>query len=63
MENIIVIGILALIVGAAIFYLICEKRKGVKCIGCPYAKQCASKSCSKCGSGCSGHISKIHKEN
>lgn len=43
MENFIVIGILALIVGAIIFYLIREKKKGVKCIGCPYAKQCAGK--------------------
>ncbi len=52
MENFIVIGILALIVGAVIFYLVGEKKKGVKCIGCPYAKGCASKGCSKCGGGC-----------
>ncbi len=47
MENFIVIGILAIIIGGIIFYLIREKKKGVKCVGCPHAKQCAG----KCG-GC-----------
>ncbi len=59
MVNFIVIGILALIIGAIIFYLVREKKKGVKCIGCPYAKQCGS----KCNGGCGEHSSKIHKEN
>ncbi len=61
MEDFIVIGILALIVGAIIFYLVREKKKGVKCIGCPYAKGCASKSCGKCGGGCTSHTE--HQEN
>lgn len=47
MENYIVAGILVLIVGAAIFYLVRQKKKGVKCVGCPYAKQCGG----SCGSG------------
>ncbi len=46
MINYIIVGILALLLGAVISYLVREKKKGVKCIGCPYAKQCASKSCS-----------------
>ncbi len=48
MENFIVIGILALIIGGIIFYLVREKKKGVKCVGCPHAKQCAG----KCGGNC-----------
>ena len=32
------------IVGAAIFYIIKEKRKGTKCIGCPMAGECKHKS-------------------
>ncbi len=41
MENIIVILIVAAIVAAALFYIIREKRKGRKCIGCPAATNCA----------------------
>ena len=47
MENYIVIGILVAIVGASVWYLIRAKKRGEKCIGCPYAKACGSK-CS-CG--------------
>lgn len=43
MENFIVAGILTVLIGAIIFYLVREKKKGRKCIGCPYAKQCMSK--------------------
>lgn len=40
MEDIIIIVIVAVIVAAIVFYLIRAKKKGQKCIGCPYAKQC-----------------------
>ncbi len=63
MENFIVAGILILIVGAIVFYLVREKKKGVKCIGCPYAKQCSRKSCGKCNGECATHSETIHKEN
>ena len=46
MENltdIIVILIVAVIIGAICFYLWRQKKKGVKCIGCPYAKECGGK--------------------
>ena len=43
MENFIVIAILCIIIGCAIAYIIKEKKKGVKCIGCPYAKECSGK--------------------
>ena len=39
----IAIAAIALIVGAAAFYIIRAKRRGEKCVGCPYAKQCSGK--------------------
>ncbi len=50
MENFIVAGILIVLIGTIVFYLVREKKKGKKCIGCPYAKQCGN--CHK--DGCSG---------
>ena len=43
----IVIAVIALAVGGALAYIIREKKRGSKCIGCPYSKSCGSK-CS-CG--------------
>ncbi|MBQ8293373.1 MAG: FeoB-associated Cys-rich membrane protein [Bacilli bacterium] len=43
MDDLIPIIIIVLIIGAASFYLIKAKRRGQKCIGCPYAKTCSSK--------------------
>ena len=43
MENAIIIVILAAIVTAIVVYLIKAKKRGEKCIGCPYAKQCSGK--------------------
>lgn len=42
MTNIIVGLVILLVVGAAVIYIIKEKKKGVKCIGCPAAAQCAA---------------------
>jgi hypothetical protein len=44
-ENIILVVILILIVGGAGLYIYSSKKKGKKCIGCPYAKQCSSHKC------------------
>ena len=41
--DIIVILIVAVIIGAICFYLWRQKKKGVKCIGCPYSKECSGK--------------------
>lgn len=38
MENIIVLLIISAIVAAAIAKIVKEKRKGAKCIGCPYSQ-------------------------
>ncbi|MCQ2508671.1 MAG: FeoB-associated Cys-rich membrane protein [Dorea sp.] len=40
--------ILLLLVGSALFYIRKEKKKGVRCIGCPNA--------GKCSCGCGGHV-------
>ncbi len=50
--NIIVIAIIVAILGGAIFYIIREKKRGTKCIGCPAGKSCSSgtsSSSSDCG--------------
>ncbi|MBP3653903.1 MAG: FeoB-associated Cys-rich membrane protein [Oscillospiraceae bacterium] len=50
MTNFIVIAIVAVILGAAIGYIVKEKKKGTVCIGCPSAGTCSG-ACSCC-SGC-----------
>ena len=45
MENVIVVLILVAIAAGIIWYLIRAKKRGEKCVGCPYAKQCGSKCC------------------
>jgi len=44
-ENAILIAVIVIVIGAASFYIYKEKKKGVKCVGCPYAKECAKKNC------------------
>jgi len=46
--NIIAICVIALTVGGALLYIIRAKKRGEKCIGCPYAKLCGS----QCGRSC-----------
>jgi radical SAM protein with 4Fe4S-binding SPASM domain len=43
MENLVIIAALLLIVFLAVFYIVRAKKRGEKCIGCPYAKQCGGK--------------------
>lgn len=54
MDNFIIVAVLAIIIGAALAYVIKAKKSGAKCIGCPDSKTCASKNTS---SGCSGNCS------
>ena len=42
MENVIVILLLIALVAGILWYLIRAKKRGEKCIGCPYAKQCGN---------------------
>ncbi|MBR2132492.1 MAG: FeoB-associated Cys-rich membrane protein [Oscillospiraceae bacterium] len=48
MVDIVTGAVLLLILSGAAVYMIREKKRGAKCIGCPY-----SKSCSSGQSGCS----------
>ena len=43
LTDFIVLFVLLAIVAGIIFYLIRAKKRGEKCIGCPYAKQCGGK--------------------
>lgn len=45
MENLIVVGILLVLVGAAVLYIRKERKKGRGCIGCPCAGHCSGKGC------------------
>ena len=47
MIDLIVVAIIGVIIGSAIAYIIKEKKKGVQCIGCPYAGKCTSCSSKK----------------
>lgn len=51
MANLIVIAVLLIVVGLAVSYIIKEKKRGVVCIGCPHAGECAKKR----QGGCGGH--------
>lgn len=43
MANIIIAVIVLGIIGGAVFYIIKEKKKGTRCIGCPAAGHCPSR--------------------
>ena len=51
MENIIIIAVLVVIIGAAVGYIIKAKKSGKKCIGCPDGCSCSSGE-SGCGGNC-----------
>ncbi len=53
MKNLIVIAVIAVIIGLAVVYIIREKKRGVKCIGCPDGATCGG-NCSGGCAGCSG---------
>ena len=53
MEDLIVLAVVAVILGAAAAYVYRQKKSGAKCIGCPDSKTCAG-NCQGCGGcGCS----------
>ena len=45
MTDIVIIGILLLVVGGAVFYIVKAKKNGAKCIGCPASGSCGKKKC------------------
>ncbi len=48
MGDYIALAVVVIIVAAAVIYLIRQKKSGVKCIGCPHANMCSSKSHCSC---------------
>ncbi|MBR5437495.1 MAG: FeoB-associated Cys-rich membrane protein [Clostridia bacterium] len=49
MKDIIIIAVVLLIVSLSALYVYREKKKGRKCIGCPYSGTCSG--------GCNGNVS------
>lgn len=49
MADLVIIFLLAAILGGVIGYLYRAKKRGQKCIGCPYASACAKKNGCTCG--------------
>ena len=46
----IAIAAIVLTLSASVFYIVRAKKRGEKCVGCPYARECGG----KCGGAC-GH--------
>lgn len=45
--------VLLIVVGAAVAYIVREKRRGVKCIGCSVGKSCSQNAKAAYAGGCS----------
>lgn len=43
MRNIIILAVLFVVVGGSVRYIIREKKKGVRCVGCSMAGTCAAR--------------------
>ena len=56
MANLVVGAIVVAAVGAAVAYIVKEKKRGVTCIGCPHAGECAKK---HSPGGCGGHTEEM----
>ena len=52
MVNFVLVLVIVVIVGSAIAYIRKEKKRGVRCVGCPDSGTCGG-NCSGCGSDCS----------
>lgn len=48
MIDILIAIVILVIIGSIVWYLIRAKKRGDKCIGCPYGKQCVNKSNCDC---------------
>ncbi len=55
MENLIVIGILLVLVGAAVLYIWKEMKNGTSCMGCPAAGWWQANGCKKAKENCNCH--------
>lgn len=52
MKNILVILILVVVIGLALYYIFRQKKKGINCIGCPSGVKCPLKSGERCNGNC-----------
>ena len=55
MTNFIIIAVLIIVLGIALFYIVKEKKKGTVCVGCPHAGTCGAKCDPSTSSGCGCH--------
>ena len=51
MVNVLIVFVVALIVGAALGYIVLAKKRGKRCIGCPDSGSCGG-GCAGCGGNC-----------
>ncbi len=51
MTDYIIIAVIVVIIGSAVAYIIKEKKRGTKCIGCPDGATCGG-NCSGCSGSC-----------
>lgn len=51
MTDVIVIAVIAVIIGVAVAYIVREKKRGTKCIGCPVEGACPHKANGSCSCG------------
>ncbi|MBO5129832.1 MAG: FeoB-associated Cys-rich membrane protein [Oscillospiraceae bacterium] len=54
MENAIIIVVVLMVIGLAVRFIYKEKKRGVKCVGCPFSETCGSGGCNggcSCGNG------------
>ena len=54
MENFIIAVILLAIIVGIVLYLVRQKKKGVKCVGCPHS--------GKCNGNCGGNCTDNHQK-
>jgi len=54
--SIIIAAIIIVMVAAAVRFIIKEKKRGVKCVGCPLAGQCSGNNHADDGCSCHGEI-------
>lgn len=59
MANFIVVAVVLIIVGAAVAYIIKEKKRGVKCIGCPAAGTCPGSRAGQCSGACQSNTNQL----
>ena len=52
MADFIIVGVLVIIIGAAVAYIVKAKKSGVRCVGCPSGGQCSGKGGGHCECGC-----------